>query len=86
MAGLNGEITIGWQRRRATVYISDNAAKFNDIESGTHECHVLGLFQYSDGESEVAPYFICELHSGQNIYADPMRVRFMDTDERGVII
>ena len=73
-------------RRLATVEVSSEAASYNEIEEGTHECHVLGLFQYSDGDTEVRPYFICELHSGQCIYADPKNVRFVDTDERGEII
>ena len=80
------QMQIVMPRRRATVNVSTNAAKFNNIEPGTHECHVLGLFQYDDGCGETCPYFICELHSGQNIYADPLDVRFVDTDEKGEII
>lgn len=86
MNAWQGTITVEMPRRRAIVNISDAAARFNKIEAGTHECHVLGLFQYDNHEDETAPYFICELHNGQNIYADPLCVRFVDTDENGEII
>lgn len=86
MNGWSGKITVAWPRRRATVEVSEHAAAYNKISVGTHECHVLGIYQYSDGDDEVAPYALCELHSGQVIYADPAKVRFVDTDENGNII
>lgn len=85
MALADISIKVELPRRRATVEVRADAAAFNKIEAGVHECHVLGLFQYSNGDDEIAPYFICELHSGQNIYADPLNVRFVDTDEEGEI-
>lgn len=86
MNGWTGKITVEMPRRRATVEVSEHAAAFNKIESGVHACHVLGIYQCADGEEDVAPYALCELHSGQIIYADPIKVRFVDTDENGNII
>lgn len=86
MMGWQGKITVEMPRRRATVTVSEASARFDKIEPGTHDCHVLGIFQCNDGMADVQPYFVCELHSGQNIYADPRSVRFVDTDENGEII
>lgn len=85
MNGWQGYITVGMQRRRAMVEVSKHAANYNKIEPGKHACYVLGIFQCADG-GDIAPYALCELQSGQVIYADPKEVWFVDTDEFGNII
>lgn len=84
MTALVGTLKFEMPRRSATVYVSRNAANFNNIEEGEHKCHVLGLFQVAQDE-DVQPYFICELNSGQCIYADPVHVRFTDTVEGEIV-
>lgn len=82
------EIKMQMPRRRASVVVSRAMASFNNIPEGDYECHVLGLFQVGgvDCGEDVQPYFICELRSGQNIYADPCYVKFLDTDDYGNIV
>lgn len=86
MANTEMEIKIRMPRRRATVTQNASQAAFNKLTEGANQCHVLGLFQFSDGEEEVRPYFICELNDGRCIYADPIQVTFLDTDENGDIV
>lgn len=50
---------------------------------GITPCHVLGLFQETDGESYY-PVFVCELNDGRVLTAVTSDVRFTDT-EGGII-
>ena len=85
MASIDLPISFSWQHRRATIVLNAHQAAYNKLPSGTHLCHILGLFQVAD-EEDVNPYFICEMNDGRCIYADPTQVCFIDTDENGEII
>ena len=83
--GITCEIQVVLQRRRAEVTFDKTRANYHKVEEGVHPCHVLGLFQCNDGDTDVNPYFICEMNDGRNIYMPPECVRFVDTDEEGEI-
>ena len=53
------------------------------VVDGITPCHVLGLFQETDGESYY-PVFVCELNDGRVLTAVTSEVRFTDT-EGGII-
>lgn len=73
-------------RRRAVVLVSDYWAEYHSIEPGEQSCHVLGLFQEVEDSSRAYPAFVCELDSGHVIKVPVRVVKFVDTDEKGVIL
>ena len=81
MSKLSMEVTI--QRRSAEVDIGTYWHKKLGVDMGPTPCHVLGLFQESDGE-DFYPVFVCELNDGRVITAATSDVRFTDT-EGGII-
>lgn len=81
MSKLSMEVTI--QRRSAEVDIGLYWHKKLGIDMGITPCHVLGLFQETDGKS-FYPVFVCELNDGRVITAVTSDVRFTDT-EGGII-
>ena len=64
MAALTMSVTM--ERRAAKVTLNEWFEKKYDIAAGTHDCHVLGLFQYTDGD-EASPIFVVELKDGKVI-------------------
>lgn len=81
MAGLT--MTVIQERRAAVVTIDTNREKTMGITAGTHRCHVLGLFQYSNGDGEAYPVFVVELEDGRVIDAPTEWVQFVDTVREG---
>lgn len=81
MSKLSMEVTI--QRRSAEVNIGTYWHKKLGVDMGITPCHVLGLFQETDGES-FYPVFVCELNDGHVLTAETSDVRFTDT-EGGII-
>ena len=80
MAGLTLSVTM--ERRAAEITIGAWHAKKHNIAAGTHKCHVLGLFQYTDGD-EASPIFVVELNNGKVIEVSTETVRFVDTIQEG---
>ncbi len=76
-----GCIEMSWQRRRATYKPTFDRPKIGLKKDDEVKCRVLGLFQYTDGDSEACPYFIIELAEGKCTYADPEHIQFADADE-----
>jgi len=76
MAGLT--MTVSPERRAAVVTTDTNREKTMGIITGTHRCHVLGLFQYSNGDDEVYPIFVVELEDGHVIEVPVKCVKFVD--------
>ena len=81
MGKLSMEVTI--QRRSAEVNIGTYWHKKLGVDMGITPCHVLGLFQETDGEGYY-PVFVCELNDGHVLTVEPSDVRFTDT-EGGII-
>lgn len=81
MSKLSMEVTL--QRRSAEVNIGTYWHKKLGVDMGITPCHVLGLFQETDGES-FYPVFVCELNDGHVLTAETSDVRFTDT-EGGII-
>lgn len=75
MARLNMSITM--KRRAAVVTINKWFEKRYNIAAGPHNCFVLGLFQYSEGD-EASPTFVVELADGRVIEVRPEWVQFVD--------
>jgi len=78
-------VSIEMPRRRAEVLVSGYWADRHDIKAGIQPCHVLGLFQDA-GEDGSCLVFVCELDTGHVIMTPVDAVKFVDTDERGVIL
>lgn len=78
MAGLT--MTVIQERRAAVVTIDTNREKTMGIIAGTHKCHVLGLFQYSNGDGEAYPVFVVELEDGHVIDVPVKCIQFVDKD------
>ena len=81
MSKLSMEVTM--PRRSAEVGIGLYWHKKLGVDMGITPCHVLGLFQETDGESYY-PVFVCELNDGRVLTAVTSEVRFTDT-EGGII-
>lgn len=64
MASLTMSVTM--ERRAAKVTFNDWFEKKYSIAAGTHDCHVLGLFQYTDGD-EASPIFVVELKDAKEV-------------------
>ena len=67
-------------RRSAELTVSKYWANRLSIEEGVVNCHVLGLFQYVEGDDCAYPVFVCELDDGRVITADTLDVKFTDTE------
>jgi len=80
MAGLTLSVTM--ERRAAEVTTNAWFEKKYGVAAGTHKCHVLGLFQYTDGD-EASPIFVVELNNGKVIEVGTETVRFVDTIQEG---
>ena len=75
MAALTMSVTM--ERRAAKVTLNEWFEKKYGIAAGTHDCHVLGLFQYTDGD-EASPIFVVELKDGRVIEVSTKSVQFVD--------
>lgn len=75
MASLTMSVTM--ERRAAVVTTNNYWEKTKGIAAGTHDCHVLGLFQYTDGD-EASPIFVVELKDGRVIEVSTESVQFVD--------
>lgn len=76
-----GDIHIELPRRPATVMVNEYWSKRLNMQPGVVPCHVLGLFQYTEGDDAAYPVFVCELNNGHNIESEPTGVVFVDTKE-----
>lgn len=75
MAALTMSVTM--ERRAAKVTFNEWFEKKYGIAARTHDCHVLGLFQYTDGD-EASPIFVVELKDGRVIEVSTESVQFVD--------
>ena len=82
MGKLSMEVTM--PRRSAEVDIGTYWHKKLGVDMGITPCHVLGLFQESDGEG-CYPVFVCELNDGRVLTVETSEVRFTDT-EGGIML
>ena len=80
MAALTMSVTM--ERRAAKVTLNEWFEKKYSIAAGTYDCHVLGLFQYTDGD-EAAPIFVVELKDGNVIEVSTESVQFVDIIQKG---
>ena len=72
------------QRRTAEINLPAYWARKYELVEGPTPCYVLGIFQETT-EDGAEPVAVCELYSGHVISVSADRVKFVDTDEMGVI-
>lgn len=72
-------LSVTMERRAAEVTTNEWFEKKYGVAAGTtYKCHVLGLFQHTDGDG-ASPIFVVELNNGKVVEVDTETVRFVDT-------
>ena len=72
------------QRRAALLKLTSYMANSYGLPEGQVPCHVLGIFQETS-EDGAEPVAVCEFDDGRVTNVSTGYIKFVDTDEMGVI-